>query len=100
LKLKIECKSKPLEYSLKYYLKDYLDEKGILITDDYEKKGLIIGKDIKKPFTKISLFLQLEKLLNLNKKREEKTLEEKIDTILNQCKKEILKIIKEHYGKK
>ena len=97
MKLKVECNSKLLEYSLKYYLKDFLDENGILITDDYSKEAIIIGKDIKKPFSKISLFLQLEKLVNI--KPDKKSLEEKIDEILNKCKKELIKTIKEHYGK-
>jgi len=98
VKLKVECNSKLLEYSLKYYLKDFLDENGILITDDPEKEGIIIGKDIKKPFSKISLFLQLEKLVNI--KPDKKNLEEKIDEILNKCKIEIMKTIKEYYGEK
>jgi len=98
VKLKVECNSKLLEYSLKYYLKDFLDEDGILITDAPEKEGIIIGKDIKKPFSKISLFLQLEKLVNI--KPDKKNLEEKIDEILNKCKIEIMKTIKEYYGEK
>jgi len=98
VKLKVECNSPLLEYSLKHYLKDYLDENGILITDNYEKEGIIIGKDIKKPFSKTSLFLQLEKFVNI--KPTGKSLEEKIDEILNKCKTEIMKTIKEHYGKK
>ena len=98
MKVKVECNSKLLEYSLKYYLKDFLDENGILITDDYSKDGIIIGKDIKKPFSKTSLFLQLEKFINIKPKK--KNLEEQIDEILNKCKTEIIKTIKEHYGKK
>jgi hypothetical protein len=105
LKVKIECDSSLLQYSLEYFLKDYLDEKGIVITDNFEKDGIVIGKDIKKPFTKASLLLQLENLLNIKKtknevKNDEKSnFEQQLESILNECKNKIIKLIKEQYGK-
>jgi hypothetical protein len=97
LKVKVECDSPLLQYTLEYFLKDYIDNSGILITDNPEKNGITIGKEIKKPFTKTSLLLQLEKILNI--KNNEETIEDKIEKILENCKKELIKTIKEHYGK-
>ena len=98
MKFKIDCDSPLLQKTLEIFLKDYLDEDGITISDNKKRGKIIIGKDIKKPFTKISLILQLEKILN--KKLKSKTFEEKLDEIINNFKKEIKNLIKEYYGKK
>jgi hypothetical protein len=98
LKLKVECDSPLLQYTLEYFLKDYLDNNGIVITDNPEKNGIIIGKDIKKPFTKTSLLLQLEKILNIKNIKTE-SFEEKLDTLLEDFKNNLIKLIKEYYGK-
>jgi len=98
MKFKIDCDSPLLQESLEIFLKNYLDENGIIISDNEERGKIIIGKDIKKPFTKTSLILQLEKILN--QKLENKTFEEKLDEILENFKKEIKNLIKEYYAKK
>jgi hypothetical protein len=98
LKLKVKCDSPLLQYTLEYLLKEYLDNNGIIITDNPENNGIVIGKDIKKPFTKASLLLQLENILNIKHKKNE-TFEEKLDLLLNDFKKNLTKLIKEHYGK-
>jgi hypothetical protein len=95
MKVKVDCKSPLLEYSLKYFLKEYLDENGIVITDDPEKDGLLIGKDITKPFTKTTLLLQLEKNLPKNE-----NFEEKLDKLIDEFAKNLKNLIKEYYGKK
>ena len=96
MKVKIECKSPLLQKSLEYFLKDYIDENGILITDDFEKDGIIIGKDIKKPFTKTSLVLQLQKKLAPTTK----TFESEFEEIFDEFKEKLLKLIKDYYGKR
>jgi len=95
MKLKINCDSPLLQESLEIFLKDFLDENGIVISDNPKKGDIIIGKDIKKPFTKISLLLQLEKLTQ-NKKPFEKALDE----LINEFSKNLKNLIKEYYGKK
>ena len=98
MKFKIDCDSPLLQESLEVFLKNYLDENGIIISDNEKRGQIIIGKEIKKPFTKASLILQLEKILN--KKLKNKTFEEKLDEIIENFKKEIKNLIKEHYGKR
>ncbi|GAX87219.1 conserved hypothetical protein [Lebetimonas natsushimae] len=98
MKLKVDCDSPLLQYTLEYFLKDYLNENGIIITDNPEKNGIIIGKDIKKPFTKTSLLLQLEKILNIKNVKTE-SFDEKLDFLLEDFKNKLIKLIKEHYGK-
>ena len=98
MKIKVECNSPLLQYTLEYFLKDYLNKNGILITDNLERDGIIIGKDIKKPFTKTSLLLQLEKILSIKEIKNE-SFEEKLEHILNECKDKIQNLIKEYYGK-
>ena len=98
MKFKIDCDSPLLQESLEVFLKNYLDENGIIISDNEKRGQIIIGKEIKKPFTKASLILQLEKILN--KKLENKTFEEKLDEIIENFKKEIKNLIKEYYGKR
>jgi hypothetical protein len=93
MKVKIECNSPLLQKSLEFFLKEYIDKNGILITDDPEKNGIIIGKDIKKPFSKSSLLLQLEK------KIKNRSFEEELDLIINEFTNKLKKLIKEHYGK-
>jgi hypothetical protein len=98
LKLKVECDSPLLQYTLEYFLRDYLSDNGIIITDNPEKNGIIIGKDIKKPFTKTSLLLQLEKILSIKNVKKE-SFEEKLDFLLDDFKNKLINLIKEHYGK-
>ena len=50
MQYKIVCSSPLLQYTLEYFLKGHLNEKGIVITDNPEIDGILIGKDIKKPF--------------------------------------------------
>jgi len=95
MKLKIECDSPLLQKSLEYFLKDYLDENGIIITDNPEKEGIIIGKDIIKPFSKTTLLLQLEKLVETKP-----SFEEEFDKIFEEFKEKLKKLIKDYYGKR
>jgi len=88
---KISCDSPLLQKTLEYYLKDMLSGDGIIITDNPEKEGILIGKDIKKPFTKTSLIMQLEK-----KFQKEPGIEEKIEKAFENFKQEIIEIIKSH----
>jgi Mg2+/Co2+ transporter CorC len=96
MQYKIVCNSPLLEYTLEYFLKDHLSEKGIVITDNPEINGILIGKDIKKPFTKTSLYIQLEKHLPIKKKI---PIEKKIDMAIEKFKEELLNILKEYDGK-
>jgi len=96
MQYKIKCDSPLLQYTLEYFLKGNLSERGIVITDNPDIDGILIGKDIKKPFTKTTLFMQLEKKLPQN----EKSVEEKLDAIFENFKKEILELLKEANGKK
>ena len=95
MKVKIECNSSLLQKSLEHFLKEYIDENGILITDNIEKDGIIIGKDIKKPFTKTSLILQLQK-----KVVPKKSFDEEFNEIFEEFKDKLLQTIKDHYGKR
>jgi hypothetical protein len=97
MQYKIICNSPLLQYTLEYFLKDHLSEKGIIITDNPEINGILIGKDIKKPFTKTSLYMQLEKQAPIKK---EIPIQEKIETAIEKFKEELLNILKEYDGKK
>jgi len=130
LKYKIECKSLLLQKALEQFLKEYLDEDGIIISD--EKGDIIIGKDIKKPFSKSQLLIQLESLNQKHKIKEsikddfeskedkleidmdifedilnKKTLSEfnddfdkKLDELIQDFSKKLKQLIKDEYGKK
>jgi len=97
MKVKINCDSPLLQETLEIFLKPYIDENGVTISDNPQKGEIIIGKDIKKPFTKTSLLIQLEKLLKIPK---EKTFDEQLDELINEFSKNLKKLIKEYYGKK
>jgi len=118
LKYKVSCKSLLLQKALENFLKEYLDEDGLVISD-YDG-DIIIGEDIKKPFTKSQLLLQLEKLKkpsisndlqkeNLEidmsifdelKSSKKQTFEEKLDILIDEFSQNLKKLIKEEYGKK
>ena len=96
MKVKIECDSPLLQKSLEYFLKDFIDQNGVLITDNPQKDGIIIGKDIKKPFTKTSLILQLQ-----NKTLpQSNSFEEEFNKIFDEFKEKLLHLIKDKYGEK
>jgi len=97
MKIKVDCDSPLLQESLEIFLKDFLNEKGIVISDNPEKGSIIIGKDIKKPFTKASLLLQLEKLFNVKTKKP--SFEEALDELIDEFSKNLKNLIKEYYGK-
>ena len=97
MRVKINCDSPLLQESLEIFLKPYIDEKGIIISDNPQKGDIIIGKDIKKPFTKTSLLIQLEKLLKISRK---KTFDEELDEIIDEFKEKLKKLIKDYYAKK
>jgi len=116
LKYKVECKSLLLQKALEIFLKEYLDENGKIISD-YEG-DIIIGKDIKKPFSKSSLLIQLENLENKELVKEfnqiasennleididalkTKSFDEKLDELIDEFSQKFKNLIKEHYGKK
>jgi len=120
LKYKVNCKSLLLQKALEEFLKEYISEDGLVISD--EKGDIIIGKDIKKPFSKSQLLIQLEALHQKNQikeniddkleidmdifedlmQKEKKTLsfEEKLDNLIDEFKLNLKKLIKEEYGKK
>ena len=96
MKFQIKCDSPLLQEALEYYLKDFLSNEGKIISDNPLKGDIIIGKDIKKPFTKISLLLQLENIFNSNKK----DFESELDALIDDFSKKLKELIKEHYGKR
>ena len=120
MKYKVECKSLLLQKALEEFLKEYISEDGVVISD--EKGDIIIGKDIRKPFSKSQLLIQLEALHQKNQiknhvddkleidmqifedlmQKEEKILsfEEKLDNLIDEFKLNLKKLIKEEYGKK
>jgi len=100
-----------LQKALENFLETYLDENGEVISD--EKGDIIIGKDIKKPFSKSSLLIQLENIedkkaiKNFNYLANEKndikielSFEEKLDNLIEQFASNLKILIKEHYDKK
>jgi signal-transduction protein with cAMP-binding, CBS, and nucleotidyltransferase domain len=95
LKVNIQCDSPLLQKSLEYFLKDYIDPNGVIITDNPQKEGIVIGKDIVKPFSKSSLLLQLEKLIDTKP-----SFEEEFEKLFEKFKQDLKKLIKEHYGKR
>ncbi len=97
MKIKINCDSPLLQESLEIFLKSYIDKNGTIISDNPKKGEIIIGKDIKKPFTKTSLLIQLEKLLKIPK---EKTFDDLLDELINEFTKNLKKLIKDYYGKR
>jgi len=126
LKYKIDCKSLLLQKALEEFLKEYISEDGVIISD--EEGDIIIGKDIKKPFTKSQLLIQLEAIHQkhqIHDKMEEKleidmsifdelvqkeeksfnknieiSFEEKLDNLIDNFTTELKKLIKDEYGKK
>ena len=112
MKYKIICSSPLLQSTLEYFLKEYLSNDGIIITDNKDIEGVLIGRDIKKPFTKTSLILQLEKIsfvkeytientsFNKNETFKDKlTLEERLEDLIDQFKQNLISLIKEEYAK-
>ena len=97
MKVKVNCDSPLLQESLEIFLKEFLDEEGIIISDNPNKGDIIIGKDIKKPFTKVSLILQLEKIINSQKKP---SFEEALDKLIDEFSQNLKNLIKEYYGKR
>jgi hypothetical protein len=129
LRFRVECKSLLLQKALEEFVKDYLFEDGMVISD--EKGDIIIGKDVKKPFSRSQLLLQLEKIWqkrdnkkeihNLDDKLEQKleiemdifddliqkeenrrsnSFEEKLDILIDEFSTKLKNLIKEEYGKK
>ena len=118
MKYKIECKSLLLQKALEEFLKEYLSDDGVVISD--EKGDIIIGKDIKKPFSKSQLLLQLERIkpkknvLKTKKGLEidmsifdelietpkKESFEEKLDKLIDEFSNNLKNLIKEEYGKK
>jgi len=94
------CSSPLLQYTLEAFLKEYLSNDGIIITDNKEIDGILIGKDIKKPFTKSSLILQLEKISFTKSNTSKKlTFEEKLENLIDKFKQDLINLIKEQYAK-
>lgn len=125
MKFRVECKSLLLQKALEEFLKEYISEDGLIVSD--ENGDIIIGKDIKKPFSKSQLLLQLENIWNRqnsNKKIEDiekkedleidmsvfddlmqkevksENFDEKLDLLIEEFKDNLKKLIKEEYGQK
>jgi len=125
LKFRVTCKSLLLQKALEEFLKDYISNDGLVISD--EKGDIIIGKDIKKPFSKSQLLLQLEKiwqrkynniqqnysddkleidmdifdeLIQKEENKKSNLFDEKLDMLIDEFKIRLKKLIKEEYGKK
>ncbi len=116
MKFKVDCKSLLLQKALENFLEEYLDENGILISD-YDG-DILIGRDIKKPFSKSQLLLQLERIMTKTKHHHSDDLEinmdlfdgvvesfegdfdEKLDLLIDEFSNKLKKLIKEEYGKK
>jgi len=96
MKVRIQCDSPLLQETLEIYLKEFLSKNGQIVSDNPKKGDIIIGKDIKKPFTKASLLIQLEKIFNLPKKN----FEMELDLLMEDFTKKLKSLIKEHYGKR
>ena len=112
MKVAIECKCLLLKESLKLFLKDqiYPKDEASLIICDYEYKTdkiiLILGKDLRVPFTKEDLIssineanlansMNISNLANLIQNPDNNpNLEDQIDTLLNKFKKDLIQIIK------
>ncbi len=97
MKIKINCDSPLLQETLEIFLRAYIDKKGTVISDNPQKGEIIIGKDIKKPFTKTSLLIQLEKILKIS---DEKTFDDLLDELIEEFTKNLKKLIKDYYGKR
>ena len=121
MRYKIECKSLLLQKALEEFLKDYLSDDGFVISD--EKGDIIIGKDIKKPFSKSQLLLQLERVRPKAKTKpqqpspkeleidmsifdelidtpQKENFDEKLDKLILEFSTKLKHLIKEEYGKK
>ena len=96
MKVQINCDSPLLQETLEIYLKEFISKNGKIVSDNAQKGDIIIGKDIKKPFTKTSLLIQLEKLFNLPKK----DFETELDVLVEDFTKKLKSLIKEYYGKR
>jgi len=96
LKFQIKCKSLLLQKALEEFLKDYISDDGLVISD--EKGDIIIGKDIKKPFSKEQLLNQLKEIHYI--KSNSKSFEEKLDSLIDEFSYKLKLLIKEEYGKK
>jgi hypothetical protein len=125
LRFRVECKSLLLQKALEEFLKDYIFEDGMIVSD--EEGDIIIGKDIKKPFSRSQLLLQLEKIYQkrnikkeiidnksddkleidmnifdelLEKEEKNSSFEEKLDSLIDEFSNKLKNLIKEEYGKK
>ena len=96
MKFQIKCKSLLLQKALEEFLKDYISDEGLVISD--EKGDIIIGKDIKKPFSKEQLLNQLKEIYYI--KSNSKSFEEKLDSLIDEFSYKLKLLIKEEYGKK
>jgi len=103
LKVCVICDSPLIESTLKRFLKGYITtykECDIVIADrrlKLKKPSLVIGTNnahIKKPFTRSSLILKIEKYEK--EKIKKNSLETKIEIAALKFAKEIIKIIKSH----
>jgi hypothetical protein len=124
MKIAVQCKSPLLQKSLELFLEKYLSSPNkcdIIIRDEAcldNKRCFYIGSeegvDLKKPFSKAQLILSLEdKFLTLNplsakktevvvvseKEMDFKILEDKIELLTQEYKKNIIKVVKTFYEK-
>jgi hypothetical protein len=100
MKVKIDCDSPLLSYTLHKFLEEFISEDGVVITDNPEKEGIVIGKDITKPFSKTTLLLQLEKLVPIYSHSQKSSFDEELDRLISNFAKDLKKLIKDYYGEK
>jgi len=97
MKIKVDCDSPLLQESLEIFLKEFISEDGVVISDNPQKGDIIIGEDIKKPFSKTSLLLQLEQF---SIKFQKTPFEEALDNLIDDFSENLKNLVKEYYGKK
>ncbi len=116
MKVAVACKSLLLQKSLELFLKDYLSSYkycDFLVSDrkiKIDKPLFLISKDkeanIKIPFTKSQLILEVkafyknlykDDIFDGKKAKDFKSLERKIERLCENFKKDLIKIVREHY---
>lgn len=112
MKIAIKCESVLLEKALNIFLKPYLTSlkySDFVVSDrvlEIEKPLFIVGKHIKKPFSKEELLLALANFTvpkegdtpSLQHKKDE-NLESKVENLTHKFSQDLVKIIKDYYEK-
>lgn len=102
MKYTIECDSFLMQKALESFLDEFLSPEGVIITDKqtYGKNAIVVGRDIKKPFSKSQLLMFLEKNYIKYENPAKNSLEEKLERLTNEFVHNVVTTVKEEYGKK